>query len=575
MATDNKDTIYVDIDDEITTIIDKLRGSNGKIVALVLPKRAAVFQSIVNMKLLKRSADDAKKHLVLITSEAGLLPLAGMAGVHVAKTLNSKPEIPLAPTSDDAEESVDETPEEVPVAETAAEQPIGALAGIPATPAADGEDMETLELDDDELPEDVATAVAPKSFEPPKKDKKLAVPNFDRFRTLLLIGGLALILLIVGLIFALKVLPKATITVKTNGQSLNVQQDLKLSTTAKELDLSDNTLPAKLASQQKTFTQQVTATGQQNNGNKAAGSATISLTNCSHDTVTIPAGTGLSGSGQTYITQSSVTLNSVKVGSNCNPSSLASFWSGSVNVVAARAGAGYNIPSGTSMSVASGSDYSSSDLKATSGSISGGTDDIVTVVSQADINKAKAQINASDGAVKQKLQEDLKSDDYYPITSTFSSGTPATTTSANVGDKASNVSVTEVITYTMFGVREQDLKTVVDNAVKDQIDTSKQSILSEGLDKATFAVNSSSATAAQLSMQTTAVAGPDIDINGIKQAAKGKKPGDIKAQLNGNPGITSVDVKLSPFWVGSVPKKTSKITVVIAKPPVKASSSND
>jgi hypothetical protein len=225
--------------------------------------------------------------------------------------------------------------------------------------------------------------------------------------------------------------------------------------------------------------------------------------------------------------------------------------------------------------VASGSDYSSSDLKATSGSISGGTDDIVTVVSQADINKAKAQINASDGAVKQKLQEDLKSDDYYPITSTFSSGTPATTTSANVGDKASNVSVTEVITYTMFGVREQDLKTVVDNAVKDQIDTSKQSILSEGLDKATFAVNSSSATAAQLSMQTTAVAGPDIDINGIKQAAKGKKPGDIKAQLNGNPGITSVDVKLSPFWVGSVPKKTSKITVVIAKPPVKASSSND
>src|SRR4051812_30157979 len=109
MATNDKDTIYIDIDDEITGIIDKLKGSGGKVVALVLPKRAAVFQSIVNMKLLKRAADSAKKNVVLITSEAGLLPLAGVAGVHVAKSLTSKPEIPAAPQSiDDSEEMVQE-----------------------------------------------------------------------------------------------------------------------------------------------------------------------------------------------------------------------------------------------------------------------------------------------------------------------------------------------------------------------------------------------------------------------------------------------------------------------------------
>src|SRR5947209_11713113 len=113
MAASEKDTIYVDIDDEITGIIDKLKSSDGKIVALVLPKRATVFQSIVNMKLLKRAADDSKKHLVLITAEAGLLPLAGAAGVHVAKTLTSKPEIPLAPQmSDETEDTIEETGEE-------------------------------------------------------------------------------------------------------------------------------------------------------------------------------------------------------------------------------------------------------------------------------------------------------------------------------------------------------------------------------------------------------------------------------------------------------------------------------
>ena len=108
MALPPKDTIYIDVDDEITGIIDKLRTSEAKIVALVLPKRASVFQSIVNMKLLKRAADEDKKHLVLITTETGLLPLAGLAGVLVASSLTSKPAIPVAPVANDLEETVDE-----------------------------------------------------------------------------------------------------------------------------------------------------------------------------------------------------------------------------------------------------------------------------------------------------------------------------------------------------------------------------------------------------------------------------------------------------------------------------------
>src|SRR4051794_34031489 len=89
-----KDVIYVDVDDEITGIIDKVDNSEHKVVALVLPKRAASLQSIVNMKLLKRSADTAGKDVVLVTNEHALLPLAGAAGFHVAKNLQSKPEIP-------------------------------------------------------------------------------------------------------------------------------------------------------------------------------------------------------------------------------------------------------------------------------------------------------------------------------------------------------------------------------------------------------------------------------------------------------------------------------------------------
>lgn len=63
MTKDTKDTIYIDAEDEITAIVEKIKNSPKQIIALVLPKRASVFQSIVNMKLVKRIADNEKKML--------------------------------------------------------------------------------------------------------------------------------------------------------------------------------------------------------------------------------------------------------------------------------------------------------------------------------------------------------------------------------------------------------------------------------------------------------------------------------------------------------------------------------
>src|ERR1035438_6199744 len=118
----NKDTIYIDVEDEITNIIDKVNSSKSKVVALVLPKRATVFQSIVNMKLLKKKADDAKKNVVLVTSEAGILPLAGATGVYVANSLQATPVLPPDPNlafDDESpvnladEDAVPEEPEQI------------------------------------------------------------------------------------------------------------------------------------------------------------------------------------------------------------------------------------------------------------------------------------------------------------------------------------------------------------------------------------------------------------------------------------------------------------------------------
>lgn len=565
MASD-KDTIYIDVDDEITGIIDKVQASSGNVVALVLPKRAAVFQSIVNMKLLKRAADGADKNLVLITSEAGLLPLAGVAGIHVAKTLSSKPEIPSAPKgveeADETEEAVDGHEVEEITAATAGAAAIGDLAGKPPT---DTGAVETLTLDEDKLPdESIDHPPKPKSFTPPsakkgKKDKRLKIPDFNRFRVLMIAGAIFLVALIIFLFLAIKVLPKATITLHTDAQKFDSNLTLNLSTGAKSLDPTTDTVPAKLEQTKKTYSQSVATTGQTNNGNKARGSVTMSATEQGATLPPdVPAGTGLSSNGQTYITQENTSfgLN----GHNNGDGTFTYTATSTTDIVAQSGGSSYN--SATSFTVAGRSDVSVQ----VSSPISGGTDKIVQSVNQNDINNAKSKINTNDPTVKQALEDQLQQEGWYVIKSSYNATTPVMSTSANVGDVANNVTVTETVTYTVYGVHKSDLKTLVDNDVNTQIDTSKQKVLDEGLDNATFNIVNASSTGAQVVMDTKAVAGPDLNIDAIKQDAEGKQSGEIKSDLSNNPDIKSVDVNLSPFWVTTAPKKTSKIKVVIAEP---------
>ena len=499
--------------------------------------------------------------------------LAGAAGVHVAKTLTSKPEIPQGPAKIDDHEEIDEEEAEEPeiTAETAGDKPVGELAGAAGASAMAGagkDDVETLVLDDDDLPPEVDDKPVPKSFDPPakgKKNKGLHIPNFERFRLLLALGVLALILLIGGLIAALTVLPKAQIVIDTNAVNVDSSIPLTLSTTEKTLKLEENIIPAKLQQQQKTFSQSAASTGQKNNGTKASGEVLMTAKKCSLEPMSdVPAGSGVSSNGLTYITQDNTTFHPTQVKNGC-----VSYQADAATAVIAQSG-GANYNGANTFTVAGRSEVAATVAKA----ITGGTDEIVKTVNQNDINNAKAKITIEDASIKKDLQDQLKQAGYYALVGTYSTGTPATTTSAAVGAVADNVTVTEVVTYTMFGVKEVDLKALVDNDIKTQIDPDKQSILSEGLDKAKFNVEEASATGAKITMSTIATAGPDLDKEAIRKDAAGKKSGPIQDGLKNRPGVKNVEVKLSPFWVSSVPKKLEKITVTISEPKAPASNTD-
>jgi hypothetical protein len=573
MSGNSKDVVYVDVDDEITAIIDKVASSKSKIVALVLPKRATVFQSVVNMKLLKKRADTAGKQAVLITSESNLMPLAGGVGLYVAKTLQSKPEIPAAlAAATAAVDSIDEAGQSTGEfdAQASGDQPIGDLAGEPSPLNTDSTPEDTIEIDntdatptagsDKDVRAIAAYGASGKAGGKKGKNKKLKVPNFDKFRLKLVLGALILAALIAGWILANNVLPKANVTIQTDTSNVNSSLTPTLDTNASSANTASQVLPAKVESVQKTYNGQAPASGKKNIGNKATGSVTLNAQACAPNLGTpnsIPAGSGLSANGLTFITQSDANFTF----SGFSGGSCADYTSGPVNITAQNGGSQYNLSNAT-FSVAGTASVTGT------GSSDGGTDNIVTVVQQSDIDTAKQQANqaANKDVIKAQLQQTLQNDGEYAITATFSSGNPQITTSAKVGDQVSTVTYTEVVNYTMFGVQKSDLDQLIAASVDQQIDTTKQAIQDDGLANAVITMpDQSSSTKAKIDIQVTSVIGPHLDQNALKKSIEGAKSGEARSIIKGYPGVQDVNVVFSPFWVDTVPKNPSKITLVFKK----------
>lgn len=547
----SKEVLYIDVDDEITAIIDKVTGSSQKIIALVLPKRATVLQSIVNMKLLKRSADEAGKKLVLITSETGLMPLAGSVGLHVAKTPQSKPTIPAAPsaqsTNDYDEISEADMAKEDFDTRSNANRPIGELAGS-------SKEDDSFEIDNGK-PVAVSVPTAKSSGSKPKKgkDKKLKVPNFGKFRNRLIIGGVLAVALLAFLIYALIAMPRATIAIGTDSEEISKTLDVTFDATADEVSADDIVVPSVVERIDRTDTATVNATGERNDGKVAEGDIVITKTVCPAGIPrTVPAGTVVVAGGQNYITQESAMFSNGNFEDGCIVTT-----SNSVDIIAEDAGAKYNV-SDAEFSVNGHDDATAS------GSASGGTDKITKVVAQSDIDKANEQLDSkTDESAKDELKRRLEDRNLYVVEESFTTDSPTTDSDAEVGDEADKVTVTRKATYVMVGAREDDLNKLISDIVAQDIDSERQKVLNTGLSEAVFQLQNQQNNAAQvlMSMNTTSLVGPEINEDAIKEEVAGMKAAEAEAVIGSNPGVTSVEVTYGPFWVSSIPKNASKITI--------------
>ncbi len=538
---DNK-ILYLEIDEEITSVIDRLKKTAETEVHLVVPKEAALLQSIVNLKLLKRQADTLGKEIQIITHDKVGRNLAEQVGIQSVSKIGEQAKKTVQVAAEPANEI--KFKEKEPVVQETKEVVFkkGSVLG--------GEDP--LEEPAKEIKPVKPVNTDSKGVQ--KKKMSELLPKFPHKKFLIIASAVGLVLLIFLYIF----IPMANITLKVAAEQRGMKADFTIDKNTNTVDNSSQKIPGDLISVNKTETKTYQATGKKNIGSQASGTITVQNT---YSTVsqTLVAGTRFEANGLVFRTQSDVNVPGYSDSGGGNITA----GSANVSVLADSPGDQYNISSSDFRIPAFAGTAEYDKMTGTSaGQMSGGTTKNVNVVTDSDISNAS---NSFAGDAKTDVQKDGQ--DKMKSGETINDKAQKTqvgsiTASKNAGDEADNFTLSANVSYKALAYKKDDLNKLVYNNLKSQTGPGKQ-ILEDKLDNVDVTINDVNLDQGTISGEAAASVhlGTKIDQNQVKTEISGESAQKAKDYLAGLDGVDSVDMKFFPSFLKSIPRIKSHIYI--------------
>ena len=566
----NKDTFYIEPEDDITDIINHIKASKQKIIALVPPKKLNVLRSSINLKLIARTAKMHDKAIVVVTTDPTLMKMAALSSLPFAKNLSSRPTLPSEFNEADLEypaKAKKANPsDEIEINEKAA--PLGSVSRVRTTnePAASRtntnsnlEKNSTMNLDSEEV------AKNPEDEEADNQPKKIL--TLDSLKNRIIIGVVAAILLIGSFIWAFILAPAAKISVKIKTIAENFSENVSFVTDAKQAASKDGKFFLETASLEKNSEVEFEATGEKNVGDKATGElrliatfdmSTTTATASRPDVATVPQGSAFAYRNLNFLTNQEVKISWDGSISNCD----AGRHSGkcqvakTVKATAIEGGAKYNIEAVSSSwqsSVAGVEGYANSAFK-------GGTDKIQKIVTASDITKAKEKLTEADG-VKEELFEKVPSDD-IKIEDSYKKVTADPTSSPAVDQPTENgkAKLTAKTTYSVNYVDKAAIEEYVKSVVSTRLGSDQKIYETGNIFIEKFQNNNNSVTA---KIKATLKTGPEVTEQSVLEKSLGKKVGEVTTLIKSINGVSDVEVNTSFPWVRQIPNDANKVSIKI------------
>lgn len=546
--------LYLEVDEDITSAIDKLSKMPAGPVQIVVPKRSTMLQSIINLKLLKKAADQTGKELALVTGDRIASELAARVGLAVASAIGaeavmSRPSMPEA--LQHSEEVIDDD-DDVPINAASAASQTPARPSVPKKPL-----LRRMPVSDGPPPE--AAAVVPSlsandgPASVPSARKAVSVPNFSRLQRRLLWAGLG-VFLIAGYWAAMYFLTSAKVTLYAAGTRVGIDTSFAVDTAATASDSAKSVLAAQTVTVTKDLSGPFTPSGKKDVGTKAGG--TVTIQNC-EDSNTYPLAAGnalVSQQGLTFTTNEAITIPAgtfTNGGKNCTTPTV------SVGVTASANGDKFNLTNATFSSP-----KLTANFKVLGAQMTGGTTKTVNIVTKSDVDTEKANLldKDKDNSVRDlagKLPSGYMAIESSQATSAEASPSPAIDAEGETGTLALKV------TYTVLAVKKSDYTQVLHAQEQKQVGDSNQ-IYDDGLGAAQITSSGKdSAGRPAFHLTTDAYSGAKIDKVALAKKIAGQRFGDARTAATGLPGVSRAEIAITPGWVSKLPTRPDKISITI------------
>jgi len=563
-------TLYLDQNDTISNAIDKVLKHVAQHLVIVMPTDLPHWHNNLSFSLLFETMKDNNKTAVVVSINDSSAELARKAGFTVVASVDEAIKIPAPQVQPQKSEHSEKDEKEVSEAKADSlgfveNQDIAEL--IPEEteePAEEKNVKEESVISTKTVADDMPTVILDET--PIKKAKKGKPSIFKKS----IFWVVAFFILVVAgtTAFMLLYLPKATVELYIEGQTLSKQLEVSANPNALEPNSETKVIPAILLTVEESGQKTVAATGSKSVGQPATG--TVTIQNWTDSLMVFPAGTLLTvsssqeGAGLTFATSQSVTVPPQTFSIPEEGQKLYEAGTEDVTITASAIGTAGNLKANTNFAVGQ-TDYSS--FKGINASaFTGGSSQTVKIVSQEDRNNLLTELAEE---LYEKGKTDLASQrigDQAYDESLIDNTLTQTTFSREAGAEAAEITLSansksEVLVYSQSQLKGIFQYYLAQNAPQGYKMTDAAITVSvTGIEKST--------TGMTISATGGAVILPEIETEKLAASLLGLKPAQAEAKLKEAENIIGFKIELwppLPQALQSMPNRQDRLIIKLVQ----------
>ena len=485
---------------------------------------------------------------------------------------------PVMPTVEEIEDISAPAEAEIDPVETSVEESIELSPEDPIETIVEGEEDAAVPIP--EKPKTKVVDVPANEEEPAFKDHFAEDQKKKKRKKIIILSSIAAVAVagIATLLYWMFVVaPAVTVTVKIKPKTEKFSEILKFTSKKDAASPEDGLFALGELQDKDTSMVELVPSGERNEGKNASGKVTLFIIPMSIERdFTIPANAILTAGTLEYKVAADVSINNE---TTCDPNEAkknadeAKAKGGitdtvacpilikDIQVTAANPGTKYNIGAKKANEWL---EYRTNSFVAkiyNTDAFTGGTDKLVKVIEQSDVDTAKVKLKPKDDYESALI--DAANDDQLMIPSSFTVESDEMKVTPEVGKALADgqkAMISQDNTYKMKYASVEDLNGYINNyALKTLASDQKIYDISDLVIKGFNDQNTPNTAKVQAVIKT----GPSITADQIIEQIKGRKIGEVRTLLASINGIKDVDVSVSYAWVGTIPENNDKITIKI------------